>query len=121
MNGNLIFLLASITLGASGQILLKSAVNRMGQIDLTWPNTFNTILHIFSNPWTISGIFCFVASMVLWVKVISGMELSKAYPSLSLSYVIVFLFSVFLFKESISSWKIIGVSLVSLGVYFLNI
>ncbi len=121
MNSNLLYLFVSIVLGASGQVLLKFAVNRMGQINLAWPQTLNTIIHIFTNPWIITGILCFVSSMILWIKVISSMELSKAYPSVSLSYIIVFVFSVFLFNESVSSGKIVGLLLVSLGVYFLHI
>lgn len=121
MNSNLLFLFASIVLGASGQILLKFAVNRMDQINLAWPNTINTIIHIFTNPWIMTGILCFVSSMVLWIKVISSMELSKAYPSISLSYVIVFIFSIYLFNEAISPGKIIGLILVLAGVFFLHI
>lgn len=121
MSSNLIYLFISIALGASGQVLLKFATNRLGEINLVWPHTIDTIIHIFSSPWVLTGIFCFVSSMVLWIKVISSMELSKAYPSVSLSYIVVFIFSVFLFNESISPGKIVGLLLVSLGVYFLHI
>ncbi len=121
MNNNLIYLFISIFLGAGGQVLLKYAVTRMGQVDLAWPQTINTIIHIFTNPWIITGVICFVSSMILWIKVISNMELSKAYPSVSLSYIIVFVFSILLFNETVSSGKIVGLILVSLGVYFLHI
>lgn len=121
MNSNLVYLFVSIGLGASGQILMKFAVNRIGQINLSWPHAINTLIQIFTNPWIITGIFCFVTSMILWIKVISNMELSKAYPSLSLSYIAVFILSVILFHETVTSGKVVGLLLVSLGVYFLHI
>ena len=120
MRVELVFLLVSIVLGSVGQVVLKYAVNGMGEINLNWPGVLNTLLRIFTNGWIVLGIFCFVTSMVLWIKVISDMELSKAYPSVSLSYLIVFFLSVALFKESVSSVKVAGIVLVSLGVYFLQ-
>lgn len=120
MNNNLMVLFSSIILGALGQVLLKLGVNRIGQIDLSWPSLLHTLLNIFTNLWVITGIFCFVSSMILWIKVISNMELSKAYPSVSLSYIIVFLISIFIFNETASSSKIVGLILVALGVYFLQ-
>lgn len=120
MNSNLIYLFTSIGLGAAGQILLKLAVNRLGEINLGWPHTINTIIHIFTNLWIIGGILCFVSSMLLWIKVISDMELSRAYPTVSLSYLIVFVLSVILFNESVNSGKVVGLILVAAGVYFLH-
>jgi len=120
MNSNLVFLLASVFLGACGQLLLKLGVNRIGDIDLSWPAVVQTLLSIFTNLWVMTGIVCFVTSMILWIKVLSKMELSKAYPSVSISYIIVFVFSVILFNESVSFAKILGMVLVSIGVYYLQ-
>jgi len=120
MNSNLLVLLISVFLGACGQLLLKLGVNRIGAIDLNWPVVVQTLFNIFTNLWVVTGIICFVTSMILWIKVISNMELSKAYPSVSLSYIIVFIFSVVLFHESVSSSKVLGLALVSAGVYFLQ-
>jgi multidrug transporter EmrE-like cation transporter len=113
-------LFIAIFLGASGQILLKYATERMGEINLEWSAIPFTLLNIFRSPWIITGICFFVASMILWIKVISTMELSKAYPSISLSYIIVFVFSVLLFKETVTLTKVIGMVLVSIGVFFLQ-
>lgn len=120
MSSNLLFLLSSVVLGAVGQVLLKVGVNRLGQIDLHWTALIHTIFSIFTNLYVITGIFCFVTSMILWIKVLSDMELSKAYPSVSISYIIVFLVSIFLFNESVSTGKVVGMLLVALGVYFLQ-
>jgi len=121
MSANYIYLFASIFLGACGQVLLKYGVNQLGRISLAHSELFRTLFGIFTNLWIDTGIVFFVTSMVLWIKVISTMELSKAYPSVSLSYLIVFLFSIVLFHETVTVDKIMGVFLVAAGVYFLNI
>jgi ABC-type antimicrobial peptide transport system permease subunit len=121
MRTGFLWLLASILLGACGQLLLKSGVNRLGQINLTQKEILNTIFHIFTNPWVITGIICFVTSMILWIKVISNMELSRAYPSVGLSYLIVFIFSITWFHEAVTAEKVVGMILVCCGVYFLNV
>jgi multidrug transporter EmrE-like cation transporter len=116
----LVFLFSSVLMGACGQILLKCGVNRLGQVILGWPEILNTLFQIFTNIWIVTGIMFFVSSMILWIKVISTMELSKAYPTVSLSYIIVFILSVFLFSETVTPDKIIGLILVSAGVYCLH-
>ncbi len=101
--------------------MLKFGTNQLGQIILSPPQIIDTLIRIFTNLWVFSGIIFFVSSMILWIKAISGMELSKAYPTVSLSYLIVFLMSVALFHESVSLDKVLGMVLVCAGVYFLNI
>ncbi len=121
ISSNYIWLFTSIFLGACGQLMLKFGTNQLGQIILSPPQIIDTLIRIFTNLWVFSGIIFFVSSMILWIKAISGMELSKAYPTVSLSYLIVFLMSVALFHESVSLDKVLGMVLVCAGVYFLNI
>lgn len=120
MRAQLIWLFSSIFLGAGGQILLKYGVNQLGEIDLRRTGIIFTIFSIFTNLFIILGICFFMVSMVLWIKAVSTMELSGAYPSVSISYIIVFLFSVAVFNESFTAGKIIGLFFVVAGVYFLN-
>jgi multidrug transporter EmrE-like cation transporter len=58
--------------------------------------------------------------MVLWIRVISNMELSRAYPSVGLSYCLVFISSVVIFKETVNLNKIVGLISILFGVYFLH-
>ena len=120
MKSGLMLLFLSVSLGACGQIFLKVAVGKMGEIRLNWPELPGTVLQILGNPWTLAGICFFVTSMILWVKVISGMELSKAYPSISFSYIIVFIVSVLFFKEAVTFSKVFGFVLILAGVFFLH-
>lgn len=120
MKAGLILLFISVFLGACGQLLLKFATLKMGEISLEWSAIPYTLNQIFRNPWILTGILFFASSMILWIKVISGMELSKAYPSISISYIIVFVFSILFFKETVTTSKVLGFSLILSGVFFLH-
>ncbi|NLW91918.1 MAG: transporter [Syntrophomonadaceae bacterium] len=120
MGTDILFLLISIVLSAAGQILLKYGVMGVGNIDFRVGNLFSTLLTTFTNVWVLLGVICFVTSMVLWLKVISTMELSKAYPSVSLSYVIVFIFSAIFFNEGVSIGKFAGLASIMVGIFLLQ-
>lgn len=120
MKPDLIYLLLSIVLSAVGQLVLKYGVVEMGGIDIKLKNIISSLVQVFTNGWVMIGVLCFVTSMILWLKVISTMELSRAYPSVSLSYVIVFIFSLLLFKEGASASKIMGLISIMVGVFLLQ-
>lgn len=116
----IVFLLLSIVLSAVGQLLLKLGVMNVGDMDFKAGHLLSTLVNTFTNVWVLLGVVCFVTSMVLWLKVISTMELSRAYPSVSLSYVIVFIFSVIWFHEGVSVGKVAGLASIMLGIFLLQ-
>lgn len=120
MRADILYLLVSIFLGACGQVILKFAASRLGEIELIWPQIIATLWRVFTDSWVVVGIVFFVLSMILWLKVITQMELSRAYPSVGLSYLIVFLLSVAVFHESVTWQKVAGLVLISMGVYLLH-
>lgn len=54
----------------------------------------------------IIGLTCYGLSMFFWLYVLSQMELSKAYPLVSLGYVITLFLGYWLLGESINNYKI---------------
>lgn len=120
MNNNLSFLFLAIVLGACGQVLLKYAVrSSLGEINLHWLALPATLLKVVSNIWVFLSILLFVSSMLLWIKAIYQLDLSKAYTIHAMSYAIVFVLSVIIFNEPVSYQKIIGLIFVLAGVTFL--
>ena len=55
--------------------------------------------------------------MFCWLVALSRVELSYAYPFISLSYVLVLLASTTLFKEQVSPLRMLGVAAICLGIY----
>ncbi|HNY32092.1 MAG TPA: SMR family transporter [Fibrobacteria bacterium] len=76
-------------------------------------------LLLLTNPWIFGGFFLYAGSFALWLVVLSKVELSKAYPMVSLGYLVTFLLGVALFGESVSLLKCCGLALVMGGVALL--
>ncbi len=53
--------------------------------------------------------------MASHLYVLSKVELSFAYPFLSLAYVAVAVFAYFVFREDLNSWRIAGIALICVG------
>lgn len=102
-----IMIIGSILLGAFAQILLKLGTMKAGT---------GEILKLFMNGYTIIGLCCYGASALLWIVALSKVQLSYAYPMVSLGYVLVFVLSYWIFGESISLLRIAGLVTIVAGV-----
>ena len=87
-------LLVAISLGAAGQIFLKSGVNTLGDK----PAPLTIIKSIVTVPAILLGFVCYGTSSLFYLVALSKLELSYAYPMIALSYVAVVLLS----------WKYLG-------------
>lgn len=111
-----IIALISILLGSIAQYLLKIGMTSISVEN----NKFMSIIKEVSNSIPlIGGIACYGLSMVFWLYVLSKLELSKAYPLVSLGYVFTLLLGYFLLHESINNYKVFGIVFIILGVIFI--
>lgn len=111
-----ILALISIMLGAAGQFLLKLVAT-----GLKTGGSALEILFSLINVKMILAVACFVSSMLLWIFVLRKMELSIAYPMVSLGYVFVMILSIYFLQESIYVSKLLGTALIVAGVIVLNL
>lgn len=106
--------LVSIMLGSIAQYLLKIGVS-----SLEWDRNrglFVLAKTVLTNINLLGGIACYGLSMIFWLYVLSKLELSKAYPLVSLGYVFTLLLGYFLLHESVNIFKVFGVVLIIVGV-----
>lgn len=68
----------------------------------------------------IHSIFWLAVGLVLWFFVLAQMEVSRAYPLLSLNVIVVMLLSAKLFAEKISVLQVIGIVAILSGVFLLT-
>ena len=65
--------------------------------------------------------FLFIASRAyIWQIVLKHNELSRVYPFNSLVQVLIFVYAVMLFGESVNSWHVVGLGLMICGVILLG-
>ncbi len=118
-NAAILLVLLSVILVNTGQLLLKHGLNLLGEISLSGDIIFSLINAVFS-PFVFFGIVFFVASSFFWLLALSKAELSYAFPILSLGYVLVSVLSWLFFNEVLSVLRILGLSVIVVGVYMLS-
>lgn len=101
-------LLLNIILLVFGQILFKLGLQSSG--GLNWLR-LATSIHIWS------GLCLYGVATVLWFIVLSKLPLSIAYPLQSFAYVLSLIPAFFLFHETITLTKVIGIAIIMFGAY----
>ena len=114
--GNMLLIFTSIIMGAVGQILLKVGANKLGNIHVD----IGSLLSILKNGYVLCGLILFGGSFLLWLKILTKNDLSYVYPMVSISYIIIILASKFLFNEPFTTNKMIGITAIVAGVFFIN-
>jgi drug/metabolite transporter (DMT)-like permease len=114
------YLLLFITLVGmvSSQLLLKKGMQMVGQFPQGFPEIIRFFLKAFSNPYVLGAIGAIFIGSLAWIAAVSKSDLSRSYPVLALSYILVVLLSILVFKENVGLLRWIGVILICLGVFF---
>jgi drug/metabolite transporter (DMT)-like permease len=87
----------------------------LGPISFSAETLIQRMFQIVFSPWIFAGLLTFVISMASHLYVLSKVDLSFAYPFLSLAYVAVALFAWLLFKEELGAYKIAGIAFICIG------
>ncbi|MDD0811585.1 SMR family transporter [Curvibacter sp. RS43] len=110
-----LFVLAGVLLNAGAQLLLKSGANAVGPIQ-GLEGLRGVALTLAFHPGILGGLFCYVLSVVLWIVALSRVDVSIAYPMLSIGYVVNALLAAALLGEAISNQRWAGMAVILLGV-----
>ncbi|MGE5222755.1 MAG: EamA family transporter [Omnitrophica WOR_2 bacterium] len=120
MNIAIVYILISVLAGALGQVLLKKGMGSLGPMTLGVHDLPGTLLRMGTNPFVVGGLFVYVCSTVFWLAALSRVDLSFAYPFVSLSYILMLVASWQLFGENITLLRLVGSSVVLLGVFLIS-
>ena len=93
----------------------KHGMMTLGPISFEGTNPIVKLLQIVFSPWVFLGLCTFDISTCSHLYVLSKVELSFAYPFLSLAYVAVALFAYFVFREDLNAWRIAGIGFICVG------
>lgn len=102
-------LAVSILLGISGQIMLKTGADRS-----------TGFLAQFFSPFTLSGLFIYALAAAFYIVALKRIPVSLAFPSVSLSYVIVAVLAHFLWSEPLGMPQVGGILLIGCGIFLLH-
>ncbi len=109
-----------VMLNAGAQLLLKEGMRRIGFFEFAWANVVPVGLQVAANPFVLAGIFAYVVSVGVWLLVLSRVEVSFAYPLLSVGYIVNAVAGYYLFQENLSLTRITGILIIIAGVYLVT-
>ncbi|MBY0578162.1 MAG: EamA family transporter [Burkholderiales bacterium] len=113
-------ILTGVLLNAAAQLLLKTGTNAVGSFTFSRENILPIGWQIASQPPIIGGLACYAISVVVWIMALSRVEVSIAYPMLSIGYVVNAFAAWYLFGENLSLMKLAGIGIIVVGVYIVS-
>ncbi len=110
-------ILVGVLLNAGAQLLLKAGTNAVGRFDFTLANAMPIGVKLATQLPIIAGIACYVVSVVVWILALSRVQVSIAYPMLSIGYVVNALIAWQLFGEDLNVQRWVGIGFIIVGVF----
>jgi multidrug transporter EmrE-like cation transporter len=107
----------SIILSVAAQFLLKTGMTsfEVKQV-LMQPLSYRLPWIVFTNKFIFGGFLLYGLGAIVWLKVLSVWDVSKAYPLVGLGFGLTVLIGMAL-GESITAFRVLGVLLICQGVW----
>jgi len=112
-------ILFGVLLNAVAQLALKASVTSIGEIELRLAGSGTVALRLASEPGLWIGLFCYGISVIVWIVALSRVDVSIAYPMLSIGYVVNAFAAWALFGEVLTLTRLGGIGFIIIGVYIL--
>lgn len=106
--------LASIFMSVTGQFFLKAGALKLGAANAS--NIVSHVLGIVTTPELLTGLTCYGLGAITYILLLTRVDLSVAGPAASLVYVFSILVGYFVFKETITLNRYVGLGLIIAGV-----
>ena len=112
-----LIIVAVVVATAVAHILLKAGMNDVGEVGVDEARApLHLIVNLATTPAIVVAIPIYALSFGGWVLVLSRLDLSVAYPSLSMLYILIPLLSAVFLSESLTSRHWAGIFVIGVGV-----
>lgn len=115
---NILMILGSVLLNAIAQLLIRKGMLVIGTVGVT--NFAQNIIPMLLNPWLWGAMLSYAVSILLWMSVLSKVEVSFAYPFLSIGYIFAAVVGYMAFNEHLSMTRILGILVICIGVILIS-
>jgi uncharacterized membrane protein len=111
-----LYMLVTVVLTTYGNLIFKWRVDVAGAMEegtsrVAW------FAKLLASPWILSSVIATAGAALAYLLALQRLELSRAYPVMSLSFVLVLVFSVLLFSEALTVPKVAGIAFVLVGLF----
>jgi multidrug transporter EmrE-like cation transporter len=112
----LIYVGLTVALTVYGQLVIKWQVNLAGSLPNGALAKVEFLAHLLMNVWVLSAFTAAFLASLTWIAAMTKFQLSYAYPFMSLNFVVVLFLSIWLFDESLTTPKVVGLLLIIAGI-----
>lgn len=115
---NLCLIIISVLLNCLAQLFMRKGMLCIGEVGIS--NIFSSIVPILTNLWLWGALFSYAVSIVMWLVVLSRVQVSYAYPFLSIGYIFAAIAGYYFFNENLDIYRISGILVICLGVFLIS-
>lgn len=113
-------ILLTIIFTVYSQTVIKWKMSSAHDMPKEFTEIVGFLFSMLINPWIATSILATLFAGLSWMFVMSKVDLSVAYPFISLVYVVMMMIGIFAFNEPVGPAKVCGVLLIMLGVAILG-
>ncbi|CAG0939607.1 undecaprenyl phosphate-alpha-L-ara4N flippase subunit ArnE [Gallionellaceae bacterium] len=111
---------AGVMLNVAAQLLIKAGTNSIGYFEFSRENILPIGWKLATEPHIVGAMFCYALSVVIWILALSRVQVSIAYPLLSMGYVVNAAAAWWFFNETFNPAKVAGIGVIILGVIIIS-
>lgn len=115
-----VLLFIGIILNALASLFIKAGMNKIGEFSFSLGSLSHIAFKVAISPFFLLGLACYVVSLLIWVLVLSRLEVSMAYPMVSIGYVINAVLAYVWLGEDLSLVRVLGIVVICFGVVLIT-
>jgi multidrug transporter EmrE-like cation transporter len=112
-------ILTGVLLNAVAQLLLKAGARAFAGLEFSVANLWPFAERALSAPIMVA-LLCYAASVVVWTLALVRVDVSVAYPMLSIGYIVNAVMAWWLFGEQLTGPRIAGIGVIIVGVWLVS-
>ena len=120
MNRYLPLILLGVLLNAFAQLSLKQGMRTIGHFAFSVENILPIGAKAIFNPFVLTGLLCYVISVIVWLMALSRVDVSYAYPLLSVGYIVTAFAGQMFFQEALGPVRWAGILIICIGVLLIT-
>lgn len=118
---NIILFFLSGTTAVVGNSLLKAGMNQLKTLNFSLSNIPQMVTSLTGNWQILIGFFLYGASSVLYLKLLTSVDVTKVYPALvAYMAIVILLIGALFLKEPLTPIKMVAAGVIVFGIFLLN-
>lgn len=115
---SLILILLSVGLSAIAQIAMKAGVSGVSTAAAT--SVLGSYISMLTAPRVLLGLACYGLGALIWLRVLSMMDVSQAYPFVAVGFVLTMALGFILLGETPHLTRMLGAGFILVGVWLVG-